>query len=81
MVGWIKMPLGMEMGFGPGNNDQLPHGKGHSNPHFVAHFALVRSPISAIAELLLFYLWYSTWHIWDCRKIVMYHISKIHIPR
>ena len=28
------------------------HGKGHSRPHFLAHFALARSPISATGELL-----------------------------
>ena len=39
-VGWIKMPLGTEVGLGPGDTvldwDQLPHGKGHS-PHVSAH--------------------------------------------
>jgi len=30
-----------------------PQKKGHSSPHFSAHFALARSPISATAELLL----------------------------
>jgi len=40
-VGWIKMPLGTEVGRGPGdivlNGDQLPHGKRHSSLHFLAH--------------------------------------------
>jgi len=35
-VGWIKMPLGTEVGFGPGDivldGDPAPHGKGHSSP-------------------------------------------------
>ena len=40
MAGWIKMPLGMEVGFGPGDcvrwGTQLPQ-KGHSPPPFSAH--------------------------------------------
>jgi len=35
------------------DGDPAPHGKGHSSPHFLDHFALARSPISATAELLL----------------------------
>jgi len=41
-VGWIKMTLGTEVGFGPGDNvldgDPAPTRKGaqHSNPHFSA---------------------------------------------
>jgi len=32
---------------------QLPHGKGYSSPpHFLAHFTLAHSAISATAELL-----------------------------
>jgi len=39
-VGWIKMPLGMEVGLGPGHivldgDPALPNEKGHSSlPHF-----------------------------------------------
>ena len=41
-VGWIKMPLGTEVGLGPGlillDGDPAPHPrKGHSSPHFSAH--------------------------------------------
>jgi len=51
------MPLGTEVGLGPGgivlHGDPAPHGKRHSSPpHFSAHFAVARSPISATAELL-----------------------------
>jgi len=36
-VGWIKMPLGTEVGLGPGHtvldgDPGHPHGKGHSSP-------------------------------------------------
>ena len=36
-VGWIKMPLGTEVGLIPGDivldgDPTLPHGKGHSSP-------------------------------------------------
>ena len=41
MVGWIKMPLGMEVDLGPGDivldGDPSPPNKGHSTPHFLAH--------------------------------------------
>jgi len=33
-VGWLQMPLGVEVGLSPGivvRWDQLPHGKGHSS--------------------------------------------------
>jgi len=33
--------------------DPAPHRKGHNSPHFTAHFALARSPISTTVELLL----------------------------
>jgi len=40
MAGWIKMPLGTEVGHGPGDivldGDQLPQ-KGHSLLQFSAH--------------------------------------------
>jgi len=102
-VGWIRMPLGLEVGLGPGHialdgdpahpskghsspplfgpcllwpngwmdqyatwyggrprprwhcvtdGDPAPPRKGAQQPHFSAHFALTRSPISATAELL-----------------------------
>jgi len=59
-VGWIKMPHGMEVGLGPATlclmGTQLsPTRKGaQHSPHFSAHFAVARSPISAAAELLFF---------------------------
>jgi len=36
------MPLGMEIGFGPGHivldgNPAFPHNKGHNSPYFSAH--------------------------------------------
>jgi len=42
-VGWIKMPLGTEVGLSPsdivlvGDAAPLPHRKRHSSPHFSAH--------------------------------------------
>ena len=57
-AGWIRIPLVRRyrpwptrhcVRWGPSS----PYGKGHSSPHFLAHFALARSPISATAELLL----------------------------
>jgi len=59
-VGWFKMPLGTEVGLGPGHivldGDPAPSAtqKKHSSPHFSgAYFALARSPISATSGLLL----------------------------
>jgi len=50
-VGWIKMPLGTEIGLDPSHivldGDLAPpiHGKGHSSPaQFSAHFAVARRP-------------------------------------
>jgi len=41
MAGWIRIPLGMEVGLDTGDivldGARLPHGKGHSSPHFSAH--------------------------------------------
>ena len=41
-AGWIKMPLGTEVGLGPGyivldGDPALPHWKGTAAPHFLAH--------------------------------------------
>ena len=40
-VGWIKEPLGTEVGLGPGDSvldvDPAPHGKKHRSPHFSDH--------------------------------------------
>jgi len=40
-VGWIKVPLGMEVGLGPGHavldGDPAPQGKGHWSPRYSAH--------------------------------------------
>ena len=59
-VRWIRIPLGTEVGLGPGDTvldgDTAPPWKGAQQPlpHFSAlQFALARSPISATAELLL----------------------------
>jgi len=51
------MSLGMELGLGPGDvtldgDPASHHRKGHSSPHFSAHFALALLPILATAELL-----------------------------
>ena len=59
-VGWIKMPLGVEVDLGPGHivldGDQAPpHGKAHSTaaPTFQPVSIVAKwSPISATAELL-----------------------------
>jgi len=53
------MPLVTEVGLGPGgtvsDEDPAPPPRqwAQQPPHFSAHFALARSPISATAELLL----------------------------
>ena len=57
----MKMPLGTEVGLGPGDivlDGNLAHprkGKGHSSPHTLRPMSIVakRSPISATAELML----------------------------
>jgi len=56
MVGWIKIPLGTEVGLGPGNIVLDGHGKWHSSPFctfWPMSIMAKRSPISATAELLL----------------------------
>jgi len=60
MAGWIKIPLGTEVGLGPGDivldRDAAPPQKGAQQPPptFWPMFVLdKRSPISATAELLL----------------------------
>jgi len=61
-VRWVdhvsKMLHDTEVGLGPRgivlDGDPAPPGKGAQQPpHFSAHFALARSPISATTELLL----------------------------
>jgi len=58
MVGWIKMPLGKEVGLGPGHIvlDGDPVRTQHPTaapPHFQPMLIVAkRSPISASAELL-----------------------------
>ena len=53
------MPFGTQLSLGAGDivldGDPVPARKGaqQPRPHFSAHFALARSPISATAELLL----------------------------
>jgi len=59
-VGWIKMPLGTELGLGPGDIvldwHPAPPAKGHSTPTFrPMSIVAKRSPISATAELLFLY--------------------------
>jgi len=55
----IKMPLGTEVGLGPGHivldGDSIPPGKGTQQPHHTfrpVSIVAKRSPISATAELL-----------------------------
>jgi len=60
MAGWITIPLSMEVGLGPGDIvlDGDPAAATEvgtaAPPHFLAHFAVARLPISATAELLWF---------------------------
>ena len=59
MAGWMKRPLGTEVDLGSGHIvlDGVP-AKGHSLPPLYGPCLLwPRSPISAIAELLLELLW------------------------
>jgi len=55
-VGWIKMPLGTEVGLGPGHTvldgDSAPSWKGAQQPPLFGPLCSARSPISATAELL-----------------------------
>jgi len=59
-VGWIKMPLGTEVGLGPGDivsdGDQLPpteRGTAPTSSHFRPMSIVAKwSPISATAEFL-----------------------------
>jgi len=56
-VGWIKIPLGMEVGLGPGHivldgDTALRTERGIAAPPLYANFSLAGSPISATAELL-----------------------------
>ena len=52
------MPLGTEVGLGAGHivldGDSTPPERSTAAPHFSANFALVRTPISAAAELFCF---------------------------
>ena len=58
MVAWIKMPLGTEVGLGPGDivldgDPAPPTEREHSSPHFwPISIVAERSPISATVELL-----------------------------
>ena len=58
-IGWIMMPLGTEVGLGPGDTvldgTSSPR-KGAQQPHTFRPMSIVpkRSPISATAELLFF---------------------------
>jgi len=59
MVGWIKMPLGTEIGFGPGNivldgDPAPPTERCTAAPHFSAHVYCGQTVaiISETAELL-----------------------------
>ena len=73
MVGWIKMPLGMVVGLGPGDivlgGDPAPPHKGaHQPPPLFRPTALVWSLISATAECLLDNR-YLTHYLSDSNKI------------
>jgi len=53
-AGWIKMPLGMELGVGPDGGPAPSPKKGHSLPNFrPMSIVAKRSPISTTAEHLL----------------------------
>jgi len=60
MVGWIKLPLGTEIGLGPGNVaidwDRAPPTESITAARTFRPMSIVakRSPISATAELLFF---------------------------
>ena len=59
-AGWTKMPLGMDVGFGPGDfvldGDPAPLRKGHSNPPLFGPCLLWPwSPILATAKLLFYF--------------------------
>ena len=75
-VGWIKIPLGTEVGLGPGDivldwdSAPPPAERGTSARHFSALFALARSPISATAELL--FLFYSAPQCSHCKRCISY---------
>ena len=55
-AGWIKMPLGSEVGLGPGHivldGDPAAHGKGHISPFYFRPMSIAakRSPISATVQ-------------------------------
>ena len=74
MVGWINMPLGTEVGLGPGHivldGDRAPTQKGHSSCPFqpMSIFAK-RSPISATAEHL-FHLPQDCWRKARCSSLI-----------
>ena len=66
-VGWIKMPLGTEVGLGPGHivlhEDQAPPRKGVQQPppHFwPMSIVAKRSPIAATAEILFIFSFFTT---------------------
>ena len=64
-VGWIKMPLGKEVGLGPGHIvlDGDPVGTQQPLPTFrPMSFVAKRSPISATAELLSRYCVFSMFY-------------------
>jgi len=59
-VGWIKMPLGTEVGHGPGRHcvtlgPSSRHGKGHNSPNFSAHVYYVLWPNGRLSQQLLSY--------------------------
>jgi len=60
-AGWIKIPLGTEVGLVPSDTvldrDPSPHGKGHSIPHFSAHVYCGMQTVAHLSNCceLLFY--------------------------
>ena len=55
------MPLGTEVGLSPGDvvldgTELSPRKRAQQLPHFSAHFAMARSPISAAAEHLFVFI-------------------------
>ena len=78
-AGWIRMPVGMEVGIGPGHivlhgDPALPLRKGHSSPTFLPMpFVAKRSPISATAELV--------WYIWHWFLLATLIFNRLFLVR
>jgi len=55
-AGWIRIPLGTEVGLGPGDSvldgDPPSHGKGHSTPQLFAHCSGPQARILSITRIV-----------------------------